>query len=330
MACHKEVSSVPSFFLLIINSIFEECDDILSSLFCDDGKFWATAHTLEEAEALVQNALDCISDWCDVNGPKLSVIKTTYTIFTRRKIHFEPSLSYRGTTLGRSRTVRYLGVVFDQRLTWKFHIKDIVRRCQMPFMVMEKVSKHDWGGDRASLRMLYFSLIRSKIDYASFLYSTAATTHLLKLDRLQYRAIRIITGNMRCTRVYNLEVESGILPLYYRRQQLALQYFGKACRISDHIISHLYQDYYHFDFYNHRPYAPPVVGRCRRLAESLDLPFNRLESFTLGELHSNNNAIIRFSLQKNKKDYPAQRFKQDYFELVNLRYRDSILVFTDG
>ena len=137
------------------------------------------------------------------------------------------------------------------------------------------------GGDRASLRMLYFSLIRSKIDYASFLYSTAAHTHLLKLDRLQYRAIRVITGNMRCTPVYTLEVESGVLPLAYRRKQLALQYFGKTCRIKDHLIGRLYQDYYHYAFFDVRPYAPPVVGRCKRLVASLGLPFANLESFLL-------------------------------------------------
>ena len=70
--------------------------------------------------------------------------------------------------------MKYLGVIFDQRLTWKLHINDLVRRCQKPFMIMEKVSKQDWGGDRASLKLLYFALIRSKIDYASFLYSSAA------------------------------------------------------------------------------------------------------------------------------------------------------------
>ena len=36
-------------FFLIINSIFEECEDIDKSLFCDDGKFSATVDTLEEA-----------------------------------------------------------------------------------------------------------------------------------------------------------------------------------------------------------------------------------------------------------------------------------------
>ena len=320
----------PILFLLIINTIFEGCEDILSSLFCDDGKIWATAPTLEEAEEIIQGALNCISDWCDLNGPKLSLVKTTYTIFTRRKVYMEPTLSFKGTVLGRCRSVRYLGIIFDQKLTWKFHIKDLVQRCQKPFMIMEKVSKHDWGGDRTSLKLLYLSLIRSKIDYASFLYSTAAASHLIKLDRLQNRAIRIITGNMRCTSVYTLEVESGIIPLYYRRQQLALQYFGKVCRISDHIVTHLYHDFYNYDFYNHRPYALPVVGRCKKLVESFDLPINRLEKFKLRDLHTTGGALVKYSLLRNKHDYPAAQFLHDYRNLIDTEYQNSVLIFTDG
>ena len=152
----------------------------------------------------------------------------------------------------------------------------------------------------------------------------------MKLDRLQFRAIRVITGNMRCTPVYTLEVESGVLPLAYRRKQLALQYFGKTCRIKDHLIGRLYQDYYHYAFFDVRPYAPPVVGRCKRLVASLGLPFAKLESFSLRELHSSNDALVKYSLLKTKSNYPAIQFRNDYFELVESRYRDSVLNFTDG
>ena len=73
--------------------------------------------------------------------------------------------------------------------------------------MMRKASRHDWGGDRSTLELMYTSLVRSKIDYASFLYSKAADCHLIKLDRIQYEAIRIITGNYKCTVIDNLEAE---------------------------------------------------------------------------------------------------------------------------
>ena len=176
---------------------------------------------------------------------------------------------------------------------------------------MEKVAKHDWGGDRKSLTMLYTTLVRSKIDYASFLYSSAAKTHLEKLDRIQYRAIRIIIGNMKCTLSDNLEIEANIMPLKYRREQLALQYFGKACRISDHIIKGLYDDSFEYDFFVDRPHSIPLVGRCKRILQRAHIPFDKLETFKLENLHYENVAHVKYSLLKNKKHYSEKEFQHD-------------------
>ena len=197
-------------FLLIINSIFEDAENIIKSLFCDDGLFWATGPNLEDVIDIIQKALDCIAEWCDYHGPKISVLKTHYTIFTKKVVSYDPILTLNGTNLKRENIVKYLGVTFDQRLTWAPHINKLVEICKSPLNMMRKVSRHDWGGDRSTLKLMYTSLVRSKIDYASFLYSKAADTHLIKLDRIQYEAIRIITGNYICTVTDNLEAEINL------------------------------------------------------------------------------------------------------------------------
>ena len=81
--------------------------------------------------------------------------------------------------------------------------------------MMRKVARYDWGGDRASLKMMYIALVRSKIDYASFLYSKAADCHLIKLDRIQYQGIRIVTGNFKNSEIDNLEAEVNLMPLKF-------------------------------------------------------------------------------------------------------------------
>ena len=123
--------------------------------------------------------------------------------------------------------------------------------------MMRKISRHDWGGDRASLKMMYTALIRSRLDYASFLYSNAAQCHLIKLDRIQYQAIRIITGNCKFTKIENLEAEFDVLPLSYRRKMLALHYFGKTCRMPNHPVKLIYDEFYRYQYYDNRPHVLP-------------------------------------------------------------------------
>ena len=146
-------------FLLIINSIFEELEeDVYKALFCDDGLFWATGKNLNDVIKTIQKALNCISEWCDYHGPKISITKTHFNIFTRKTKFVTPELFLNGTQLKRYKSVKYLGVIFDQGLTWKLHKNNIVERCQQPLNMMRKASRHDWGGDRTSLKLLYTGL----------------------------------------------------------------------------------------------------------------------------------------------------------------------------
>ena len=318
-------------FLLIINSIFEELEeDVYKALFCDDGLFWATGKNLNDVIKTIQKALNCISEWCDYHGPKISITKTHFNIFTRKTKFVTPELFLNGTQLKRYKSVKYLGVIFDQGLTWKLHINDLVKRCQQPLNMMRKASRHDWGGDRTSLKLLYTGLIRSKIDYACFLYSNAAKTHLDKLDVIQNEANRIILGIFRCTMIDNLDAETNLLPLTFRRKQLALNYFGKAYRIYEHPTKILYDDFHSHPHYATRPYALPVVGRVKALVNNGKIPFDKLEKLQLNNLYTTNNTKIFYSLVKTKSNYTDIQFKTDFNCLINSKYTNYIRLFTDG
>ena len=187
------------------------------------------------------------------------------------------------------------------------------------------------GGDRKSLTLLYTALIRSKIDYGSFLYSTAAQTHLIKLDRVQYDAIRTIAGLLKCTSVDMLEAEANIVPLQYRREQLMLQYFTKILRIEDHPVTIAFNRLYPVHFFRHRPYALPVIGRAKILIRDAQLPIEKMEKITRTDLYMIGNADVRFNMRKySKKQYTDDRIQQEFLILKNETYDDYVHCFTDG
>jgi hypothetical protein len=61
--------------------------------------------------------------------------------------------------------------------------------------------------------LLYKGLIGSVLDYASVYYSGMAKTHMLRLEKVQYRGIRLALGPMCSTPNNSLGVLSGIPPL---------------------------------------------------------------------------------------------------------------------
>ena len=195
---------------------------------------------------------------------------------------------------------------------------------------MKMVARKQWGGDRKSLTLLYTALVRSKIDYASFLYSTAKPTYLTKLDRVQYQALRIIGGFMKCTPVIHMEAELNILPLKFRREQLMLNYFTKIIRLENHPVTIAYKSFYNFDFYRYRPWALPVIGRAKELIEKANIPTNNLEIITPTDLFYISVAEVRYNLVTKKRNRPVEELQQKFLDLKDSLYNNYTSIFTDG
>jgi hypothetical protein len=66
--------------------------------------------------------------------------------------------------------------------------------------------------------------VGSILDYASVCYSEMARTHFLKLERLQYRGLRIVLGLMQSTPNNSLGVLNGVSPLVEKCMYLNYRY----------------------------------------------------------------------------------------------------------
>ena len=236
-------------FLIAINKIFQNCTQTTNNLFCDDGAFWYRHHDLNIAKTRIQNTLDKITTWSKENGLKFSVQKSKYIIFSKRTPS-DITLTLYDTNLPKCNKIKYLGMTLDSKLTWEDHIQDLKERSHQRLNILRNVSKRKWGADRKTLRILYKAIVQSPIDYASFLYGTAANTHLDTINKIQYEGIRIITGALRCTRREALEVDAHILPLDLRRHFLGLSYLGRSARLERNITLDLYAATINYPFWN--------------------------------------------------------------------------------
>ena len=94
--------------------------------------------------------------------------------------------------------------------------------------MMKMLKYTDFGAKKKSLLLLYISLIRSKIDYGAEIYAAAAPTLLEKLDKIQYKALRIALGALNSTPTHKLEAEAGVLPLAIRCKAQTVNYWARA------------------------------------------------------------------------------------------------------
>ena len=78
--------------------------------------------------------------------------------------------------------------------------------------VLTCVSRTSYGADLKTLSMLYHALIRSKLDYACFIYDSPCESTKRTLDAVHNTAIYMITGAFRTSPTASLLVEAHEFP----------------------------------------------------------------------------------------------------------------------
>ena len=183
----------------------------------------------------VQLAIEEVTEWAFDWGCRFSVEKTQTVFFTRKRIEEGMRLTMYGKVLERVSSFKYLGVIFDSRLTWIDHIKRIEDKCKKVMNVMRCLSGREWGASCASLKTIYVAMVKATIDYGSIVYGSAAAYLLKKVDVLQAQALRICSGAFKSSPVSALQVEMGEMPMEMRRKQLRLNYWAN---LQGHGVSH--------------------------------------------------------------------------------------------
>jgi ribonuclease HI len=214
----------PLLFLIMINDFPTTDNKVTNAIFADDSSIWKSGQDLDKIIKVLQIELDKIQKWSDLWGFILSKEKTVAVIFSRKNIDCNAKLKIRDTILEWKTDVKFLGLIFDSRLTWAAHIKYVSERCNKRLNLMRSLSGTTWGASKDILMVVYKALIRSILDYGCIAYNTASENVKSKLDKIQAQALRICCGAMKCTSIAAMQVECGEMPLKLRRQSLQYKY----------------------------------------------------------------------------------------------------------
>ena len=97
-----------------------------------------------------------------LNSPKT---KTQCLHFCQlRGLHPDPVLNIYGSPIPVVEEAKFLGLLFDKKLSFIPHIKAFKAKCLKALDILKVLSSTNWGGDRSVLLNLYRSLVRLYMD----------------------------------------------------------------------------------------------------------------------------------------------------------------------
>src|ERR1043165_2452631 len=201
----------PLLFLLMINDIRTGVNGVEVSLFADDSAIYLGHRNIKTLQNKIQSSINLIQNWCNENGFKISINKTTGVLFSKRNNLARINIKIDQKQIKMENKVKFLGVIFDSKLTWKPHIDYIIDKCKKKVNLIRAISCYGWRACKKTLLIIYRALIRSILDYGDVAYSSACKSYLDKLSCIQTEALRLCCGAPKGTALQN---ECGELPLH--------------------------------------------------------------------------------------------------------------------
>ena len=122
----------PLLFLIYVNDLPKPHHRQNSkSQFADDTALWAASRNVHIAAKLLQKYPRTLAKWCAKWRIKLHPEKTKVLLFSRSYLAGkpEPTLKLYGERLKIYPQVKFLGITFDSKFTFKKHFEDILGRC---------------------------------------------------------------------------------------------------------------------------------------------------------------------------------------------------------
>ena len=277
---HNQYEGVPqgsvlstTCFIVAMNNIGHSLPQgVRSSIFVDDYLISIAGNNKREVQNILQTAIDNITKWAENCGFKFSSSKTCAVTFTRQHSVPEPLLKLYKEPIQYKNSTKFLGIIFDTRLTWEPHIEHLKIECTKTLNMIKVLSHTTWGADRKSLLMLHNSLILSKIDYGCQIYASATKSKLSKLNPVHNAGLRLSTGAFKSTPIESLYAESGFYSLEYRRIKICLRYYMRtSTRYSPFLDRIIKNTSYLATFENHPRYLRPFNIRISSLLKDFNM-----------------------------------------------------------
>ena len=213
-------------FSIKINDIVKCLGNLTDcSLYVDDFCICYHSKSMATIECQLQQILNKIENWATSNGFKFSKSKVQCVHFCHlRKQHDDPVLHLYGSPIPVVEESKFLGILFDKKLSFIPHIKHLKAKCLKALKLLKVLSHTSWGADQITLLKLYPSLVRSKLDYGCIIYGSARKSYLQMLGPIHNQGLRLPLWAFRTSPVASLYVEADEPSLYSRREKLSLQY----------------------------------------------------------------------------------------------------------
>ena len=182
----------PLLFIIYINDLPLAVNNLKSILFADDTTMHYSHSDIHSLTNVMCLDLIRVREWLLANYLTLNINKTYYMVFSLKNTPPDLRVEIGQHEIERKPLGKFLGVVLDEKLTFKPQIKQVTSKVSKIVGMLHKVKSFF---PKDILRQLYFSLIYPHLIYCVLAWGKTSHSALNPLITVQKKALRIISDS---------------------------------------------------------------------------------------------------------------------------------------
>jgi len=167
-----------------MNSLSDCLSFVKVILFADDIKLYLRVNSPSDCQ-LLQSDLDTFSGWVSRFNLTLNIDKCHIMSFSRSTSSLHHSYFLNGNLLNCVFLIKDLGIYLTPTLSFDHHINTIIGRALKILGFIKRITANFTSS--SCLRILYFSLVRSILEYGVVIWHPYLARDELRIERVQNR-----------------------------------------------------------------------------------------------------------------------------------------------
>lgn len=215
----------PKLFILYINDIYKVSNALKLILFADDTNIFCSGNDLNQLAETVNNEMSKLHVWFNINKLSLNLAKTKFILFGKKGYNKSINIQVNGVNIERVSENKVLGVIIDDMLSWRPHIKHLQNKLARSVSVLWKAQKIL---NQKSLHVIYSALVSPHLQYCAEVWGNTYKSVMHPLFTLQKRAVRILHYAQYRAHTNQLFINAKILKLHDLINYKTLQIMYRA------------------------------------------------------------------------------------------------------
>lgn len=182
-------------FNIYINSVEKTIEHSNMKMFADDTMMYLIVDDIKKAEEQMNEDLNNFEKWLSEMKLKANIEKTKFMIINEKK-NENINLKMNDEEIKRVKSMKYLGVMIDDKLEFKEHFDYIYKKMAKKVGFLGRISRKLAIETKI---IIYKTIIAPHLDYCSTILYLMNDEQMNKLQKIQNRAMRIILRMNRYT-----------------------------------------------------------------------------------------------------------------------------------